>query len=37
MWITPNYQISDFTIPLSLDDKIEIFFDRTMGWQLSIC
>ena len=36
MWITPNFQHSDFHWPLSLDDKIEIFLDRTIGWQLGI-
>lgn len=36
MWISPNYQDTDFSWPLSLDDKIKIFLDRTMGWQLDI-
>jgi hypothetical protein len=36
MWLSPNHQDSDFRSPLSLDDKITIFIDRTDGWQLSI-
>jgi hypothetical protein len=36
MWITPNFQDNNFNWPLSLDDKIEIFLDRTKGWQLGI-
>lgn len=36
MWITPNYQDSDFTYPLGLDDKITIFLDGVYGWQLDI-
>lgn len=36
MWLTPNYKASDFSWPLSTDDKITIFIDRTYGWQLDI-
>lgn len=36
MWVSPNYQDTDFLWPLCLDDKITIFLDRTMGWQLEI-
>ncbi len=36
MWITPNYQDTDFSWPLGLEDKITIFLDRTLGWQLDI-
>ena len=36
MWITPNYQDTDFPSPLSVEDKITIFLDRTYGWQLDI-
>lgn len=36
MWITPNHQDSDFTYPLSLDDKITIFLASVYGWQLDI-
>lgn len=36
MYISPNYQDTDFVGPLSVDDKITIFSDRTYGWQLDI-
>jgi hypothetical protein len=36
MWITPNYQDTCFSWPLSLDDKIKVFEDRVLGWQLGI-
>ena len=36
MWISPKYQDTDFKWPFSLDDKIKIFEDSTMGWQLTI-
>lgn len=36
MWITPKAQDTDFTWPLTLEDKITIFLDRTSGWQLDI-
>jgi hypothetical protein len=36
MWISPNYQDTNFQWPLSIDDKITIFLDRTYGWQLNI-
>lgn len=36
MFISPNYQAKDFPQPYSLDDKITIFADRTMGWKLDI-
>ena len=36
MWLSPNYQDTDFAQPLTLDDKITIFLDRTDGWQLGI-
>jgi hypothetical protein len=36
MWISPTYQNTDFQQPLSVDDKIIIFEDRTIGWKLDI-
>lgn len=36
MWVSPNYQDTDFSWPLNLDDKIMIFLDRTQGWHLDI-
>ena len=34
--ISPNYEDTDFTYPLRLDDKITLFVDRIHGWQLDI-
>lgn len=36
MWISPHYKDTDFVAPLTLDDKITIFEDRTEGWQLDV-
>jgi hypothetical protein len=35
-YISPHYRNIDFQYPLSLNDKITIFLDRTHGWQLDI-
>jgi hypothetical protein len=36
MWISKNFQDSNFQQPLSLDDKIMIYEDRVLGWKLDI-
>lgn len=36
MWVSPNFQDTDFPCPLTIQDKINIFLDRTYGWQLDI-
>jgi hypothetical protein len=37
MWkISPNYYNTSFKWPLTTDDKITIFNDRTLGWQLTV-
>jgi len=36
MWITPYHQKRDFKWPITIDDKIIIFSERTLGWQLYI-
>jgi hypothetical protein len=36
MYISPKYQAKDFQQPPSIDDKITIFADRTLGWKLDI-
>jgi hypothetical protein len=36
MWISPNYRTTDFQLPLTLEQKISLFEDRTIGWQLGI-
>lgn len=35
-FVSPNLKNIDFSVPLSTDDKIRIFTDRTLGWQLDI-
>jgi hypothetical protein len=35
-YISPSYTPADFHTPLTFDDKIKIFKDRTFGWQLDI-
>lgn len=34
--ITPKHLFSDFTLPLTIEQKITIFFERADGWQLEI-
>jgi hypothetical protein len=36
MYLSPNIKASDFNGPLGLSDKIEVFTDRVIGWQLGI-
>ena len=36
MHISPNHTEDDFTYPLTLENKIELFRDRVDGWQLGI-
>ena len=36
MWISPSYQDTAFPIPHSIDTKIILFEDRTLGWKLDI-
>ena len=35
-YITWKHKSTDFTAPLSLDDKVEIFYEQVYGWQLNI-
>jgi hypothetical protein len=35
-YVTPKRKKSDFTFPLSIEDKINIFYERIDGWQLNI-
>jgi len=35
-WITPYHQAADFRWPLAVEDKITIFSEQTLGWQLDI-
>jgi hypothetical protein len=34
--VTPKRKRSELKLPLSLEDKIDIFYERTDGWQLEI-
>ena len=34
--ISPTHKLGDFPEGLTLDNKIEIFFDRVRGWQLDV-
>lgn len=36
MWVSPKYQDIDFSSPLTIDQKIILFEDRVIGWQLGI-
>jgi len=36
MWITPYSQRSCFGRSLTFDDKVKIFYEQTLGWQLDI-
>jgi len=35
-WVGPSIKKSDLSFPLSLEEKIRVFQDRVIGWQLSI-
>lgn len=35
-WVTPYHQHTDFSTPLTIDDKITIFVNAIRGWQLEI-
>jgi hypothetical protein len=36
MWISWKHQDTDFDGPLSFDQKVEVFYEQTLGWQLHI-
>jgi hypothetical protein len=36
MWISPNHALEEFGGQLSLDNKITVFEDRTLGWQIDV-
>jgi hypothetical protein len=36
MWISWKHQRSDFQGPLTFEQKVEIFYEQTLGWQLHI-
>jgi hypothetical protein len=36
MWIAWNYQDTDLKWPLSFEQKVELFYQQALGWQLHI-
>ena len=36
MWIAWNYQDTDFTWPLTFEQKVNLFYEQALGWQLHI-
>jgi hypothetical protein len=36
MWITWKHQDSDFNGPLTLEQKVDLFYEQALGWQLHI-
>jgi len=36
MWITWRHQDTDFNWPLTFAEKVELFYEQTLGWQLHI-
>jgi len=36
MWISWKHQETDYSFPLGFENKVEIFYDQILGWQLHI-
>jgi hypothetical protein len=36
MWITWNYQDTDLSWPLTFEQKVDLFYEQALGWQLHI-
>jgi hypothetical protein len=36
MWVSWKHQSSDYAGPLTFEQKVEIFYEQTLGWQLHI-
>jgi hypothetical protein len=36
MWISWKHKDTDFTHPLTFDQKVDLFYEQTLGWQLHI-
>ncbi len=36
MWITWKHEDTDFASPLTFEQKVEAFYEQTLGWQLHI-
>jgi hypothetical protein len=36
MWISWKHEDTDFSAPLTFEQKVEVFYEQTLGWQLHI-
>jgi hypothetical protein len=36
MWVTWKHEDSDFNSPLTYEEKVDVFYEQTLGWQLHI-
>ena len=36
MWITWKHEDTDFVAPLTFEQKVDVFYEQTLGWQLHI-
>lgn len=36
MWISWRHQRSDFQTPMTYEQRVEVFYEQTLGWQLHI-
>jgi hypothetical protein len=36
MWISWKHRKSDFSAPLTFEQKVDVFYEQTLGWQLHI-
>ena len=36
MWMSWKHRKSDYPNPLIFDQKVEVFYEQTLGWQLHI-
>jgi hypothetical protein len=36
MWITWKHEETDFEAPLTFEQKVDVFYEQTLGWQLHI-
>ncbi len=36
MWISWKHEHTDFTSPLTFEQKVDVFYEQTLGWQLHV-
>jgi len=36
MWISWKHKDTDFADPLTFEQKVDVFYEQTLGWQLHI-